>query len=713
MSHIPPCPPRVKAFLFALAFALSALTPFPSTVHAQAVTPVRIVPASPCTTDDVRLLFQICTCNAHFVSAVRLDETHARLDVDLDPTVVCVQCAPDTMGLDLGRFPAGPHEMFSDIAYHVVAGPDSGQVHVSQFYNAFTVHDSCPPPPEPIPYLTGVKVGPACPGDSIPVQLAGMFTDPCHAVIELSRVPSPIVGPQPYPDGIRIVYEGVCQACPAVLTPWSGALPIGPLPAGAYRLPVEAWLKDDCRPESLIFLGRTSYPFAVNPCSTVATCYRPRFEQAAGQACDLFVGPDQPGRTVLNIEGPIDVSGVQGRLVFNKPGLRVANIEPVFNGSILKWDPRPDGADFVIVLPNYRPRQAVTPVIAVTVALAGGTMEDYTRLSPEEMLVSDSHGVAIEPCPIPLRDLFDPAATICPAHGCDFNGDGHSDVRDLVLLVNCVLDPGRQCPWNADCDQNGHLDIDDVLCCAHGILGGSHPDSTGAIPAPEVAVRFGAPVSVAGGVDVPVELTARDRIGAAKLAFSYPTGVFASASIGLAQQAPNWLVLDQDGGGKLTLGAIRLAPDAASDAPMVDRPTLYLTLHLVSRAGQSPGGTLSFVSGDFADPNGAVLVTSAAPVAMPLGGSVALAVGAARPNPFARETRFSVSLPHAADLHVGIYDLLGRRVATLWNGPSAAGTRDFVWRRTRDDGTVVPSGIYFYRVSSGGEGQGGKMLVIE
>ena len=51
-------------------------------------------------------------------------------------------------------------------------------------------------------------------------------------------------------------------------------------------------------------------------------------------------------------------------------------------------------------------------------------------------------------------------------------------------------------------------------------------------------------------------------------------------------------------------------------------------------------------------------------------------------------------------------------MATLFRGRAEAGTREFVWRRTRDDGTLVPSGVYFYRVSNGREHLGGKVLVL-
>jgi len=327
--------------------------------------------------------------------------------------------------------------------------------------------------------------------------------------------------------------------------------------------------------------------------------------------------------------------------------------------------------------------------------------------------VSDSHGVAMPMCLYPDLRLIDPGATFCPEAGCDMNADSRADVRDLVLMVNCLLHPEDRCAGatTPDCDGNGQRNLDDVLCCAHTILGGSRPDSAGSVPAPEVTLQLGAPVPTANGVDVSFWVAARQRIGALRLAFTYPDAAFMDASVELAEPASNWLVLHEGGGGTLNLGAIRLAPDQQITTEV--NPPLLFTVHLTRRAGNSPSGALSYVSGDFSDPNGAVLVTNAAPLSMPLGAGAVLAVGRAHPNPFGRETRFSVTLPKNADhLDVTIFDLAGRKVATLWNGPSVAGTRDLVWRRTKDDGTIVPSGVYFYRATSEGHSEGGKVLVL-
>jgi hypothetical protein len=130
MSRSEPCPPRpgtwARALLpIALALFLAPEASFAFTPNGgiEGFNPVAIVPESPCSTEDARLLFTICGCNARFLSASRVDETHARADVEINPLIVCVQCQPDTLGIDLGRYNAGSHVMNADIAVLLICNP--------------------------------------------------------------------------------------------------------------------------------------------------------------------------------------------------------------------------------------------------------------------------------------------------------------------------------------------------------------------------------------------------------------------------------------------------------------------------------------------------------------------------------------------------------------------------------------------------------------
>lgn len=65
------------------------------------------------------------------------------------------------------------------------------------------------------------------------------------------------------------------------------------------------------------------------------------------------------------------------------------------------------------------------------------------------------------------------------------------------------------------------------------------------------------------------------------------------------------------------------------------------------------------------------------------------------PNPFSSATRFEISLPSAAALDVGVYDLQGRRLSTLFDGMAPAGRHALQWDGRDANGTSLRGGVYF------------------
>lgn len=72
-----------------------------------------------------------------------------------------------------------------------------------------------------------------------------------------------------------------------------------------------------------------------------------------------------------------------------------------------------------------------------------------------------------------------------------------------------------------------------------------------------------------------------------------------------------------------------------------------------------------------------------------------LTLHGAYPNPFNPTTTLRFTLPEAAQVHLAVFDLLGRRVVTQGPRPAAAGTG--VWHL---DASGLASGSYFYRLTA-------------
>jgi subtilisin family serine protease len=68
------------------------------------------------------------------------------------------------------------------------------------------------------------------------------------------------------------------------------------------------------------------------------------------------------------------------------------------------------------------------------------------------------------------------------------------------------------------------------------------------------------------------------------------------------------------------------------------------------------------------------------------------------PNPFNLATEFTLSLPAETNVNFVIYNIAGQKVKTLVNDHMSAGTHTITWDGTNENGNVVSSGIYFYRL---------------
>ena len=68
------------------------------------------------------------------------------------------------------------------------------------------------------------------------------------------------------------------------------------------------------------------------------------------------------------------------------------------------------------------------------------------------------------------------------------------------------------------------------------------------------------------------------------------------------------------------------------------------------------------------------------------------------PNPFNPSTTINYTLNKAQKLNISVYNVLGQKVAELYNSTQKAGAHQAVWNGRTLSGSMAPSGVYFYRV---------------
>jgi hypothetical protein len=82
------------------------------------------------------------------------------------------------------------------------------------------------------------------------------------------------------------------------------------------------------------------------------------------------------------------------------------------------------------------------------------------------------------------------------------------------------------------------------------------------------------------------------------------------------------------------------------------------------------------------------------------------------PNPFNAGTVIRYDLPHASDVTLDIYNILGQRMATLVDGREEAGSHMVSWDGRSRTGRTVASGVYFYRLVANGQVAMKKMTLL-
>src|SRR5439155_1585870 len=296
-------------------------------------------------------------------------------------------------------------------------------------------------------------------------------------------------------------------------------------------------------------LFKTDVPFTV--ASDCADCLIAGFARPPGNpaACNATVSPTHPAELTMVVLPTVDLAGLEGTLRLQPPALRVTKLEPVgpAAGMTLDWTATPEGARFVLFAQHGAPIPALSAF-----------PDPSSRVDPIAWPVLR---MTVEQPP----DVEAPEATVVGTAellGSDIDGRGVS------------LCPPPPCP-------------------------GCPRDSVR--PERAVAVRFGAPVETADGVELPLHLDGADRLGAATLTLDAPLDRYDLAGVEL-QGSARWMALTETREGRIVLGLLNTwSGDFRAD------PNLDLRLRFSLRPGETPRGQVSAVAGEFSGGDGVLL----------------------------------------------------------------------------------------------------------
>ncbi|MCH8839046.1 MAG: T9SS type A sorting domain-containing protein, partial [Candidatus Marinimicrobia bacterium] len=83
------------------------------------------------------------------------------------------------------------------------------------------------------------------------------------------------------------------------------------------------------------------------------------------------------------------------------------------------------------------------------------------------------------------------------------------------------------------------------------------------------------------------------------------------------------------------------------------------------------------------------------------------------PNPFNPATTIRFDLPLATDIHIVVYDLLGRKVVRLLNQHLEPGFHELLWNGRDRTGRELPTGMYIVLLATPQFSKSIKMILLK
>ena len=83
------------------------------------------------------------------------------------------------------------------------------------------------------------------------------------------------------------------------------------------------------------------------------------------------------------------------------------------------------------------------------------------------------------------------------------------------------------------------------------------------------------------------------------------------------------------------------------------------------------------------------------------------------PNPFNPTTTIMFTMPGNGHARIEVFNILGRLIATPFDGQASAGANQVVWDGRTSDGDTAASGVYFYRLTADNFSETRKMMLLK
>jgi hypothetical protein len=140
-----------------------------------------------------------------------------------------------------------------------------------------------------------------------------------------------------------------------------------------------------------------------------------------------------------------------------------------------------------------------------------------------------------------------------------------------------------------------------------------------------------------------------------------------------------------------------------ADKPLTDQTLYFFKLEAVDLTGRTT----------MADPGFSMLFIDVTATGVDDRAPTGLALLSTVPNPFNPSTTIAFSVDEPAHVRLRVFDVGGRAVRTLIDGPRGRGEHSVMWDGHDGRGNAAGSGVYFVRLESGGQTRTRKIVLLK
>ncbi len=211
------------------------------------------------------------------------------------------------------------------------------------------------------------------------------------------------------------------------------------------------------------------------------------------------------------------------------------------------------------------------------------------------------------------------------------------------------------------------------------------------LTASETYIRLGNPIHYDNTIEIPVLVKQASNIFGVKMTISYPARALMFDEFVATGLASGCVAIANDVGGQVVIGiASAMALNGNGEIGRLKFKKKKMFVAAIS--GRVLIQSVMFNEG-----------TPTAVIQEPMDRAeiYKLALGPVRPNPFAKSTSITFSVPTTSKVTISIYSVTGQHVSTIVDEAVSPGRHAVVWDGTDSNGNAVAKGVYFVHMRSG------------